>query len=107
MSEQLTGVESADPGEEFDPDVALYVIAQQVAETCDELWKARLAEAAFGSYSVLSGELPADGSEYERAALDLVKDFVADQLDLFTEQGLIPLIFDPETQSWYQINGVG
>lgn len=107
MSEQLTGVETASPDEEFDPDVALHLIAEQVAETCDELWMARLTEAGWGSWNALDKESPADGSEYEEAMLDLVKDFVGDQLDLFREQGLAPLILDPETQNWYRISGVG
>lgn len=107
MSELLAGVEPIGPDEEFDPDVALYLIVQQVAETCDELWNARLTEAAFGPYSVLSRESPADGSAYEEAMLDFVKDFVGDQLDQFRERGLIPLILDPETQTWYPITGIG
>ena len=101
MNEQRTGVD------DFDPDVALYLIIQQSSEVCDELWNARFQEAAFGEYSALNGEAPADVSEYEEAALEQAKDFVCDQLDSFTNNGLMPLVFNPDTQAWCPIRGVG
>lgn len=101
MNEQLSGVE------DFDPAVALYLIIQQATETYTELWDARFQEAAFGSYSALSGEAPEDESEYEQAALTHARDFVCEQLDLFKENGLVPMVFNPNTQSWCMITGVG
>lgn len=101
MSEQLTGVE------DFDPDVALYLIIQQLYETHDEIWGGRFREAAFGEYSALDGEGPADGSDYEDALLEQTTEFIGQQLLEMKEQNLALLAFDPESGNWHQITDVG